>query len=152
MTFSLSYKSSAVPDFEWLASELEQPEPLLRAYASYRRSQFSQTVVRGVDPYQQSYAPLSSIYAAQKAKRYGSKAILSASGAMLRSYKVTVSRRQIEETVSADYAQFHQSGTSKMPQRLLLPDERGLPSKDQQKLIELADKYIDQQVGRMPKT
>lgn len=151
MTFSLSYKSTAVPDFEWLASELERPENLLRAFASYRRSQFSQTTARGVDPYGQAYAPLSAMYAQQKSKRYGSRAILSATGAMLRSYKVTVSGRQIEETVSADYAHYHQNGTSRLPQRLLLPDGRGLPSKDQQKLLDLTAQEIERQVNRMPR-
>jgi hypothetical protein len=151
MTFNLTYKASDSPDFDWLADELQQPEPMLRAFAAYRQSQFRQTVALGTDPYGVAYAPLSAMYAKQKARRYGNKAILSATGAMLRSYRVTVSGRSIEETVSADYAGYHQSGTSKMPKRAILPDERGLPAKDQQKLIELTSKYIDQQVGRMPR-
>lgn len=84
------------------------------------------------------WAPLSPRYAADKARRWGSKPILEASGAMKASLTGTGGRnisRQIggdtlEFGTSVPYARYHQTGTSRMPQRRILDltedDRRGL--------------------------
>lgn len=150
MSFSLNYRLSDQPDFGWLASRLERPESLLRAFANYRESQFQSTVAAGVDPYGNAYAPLSAMYAIQKSRRSGSRAILTATGAMIRSYRVQVSGSRMTETVEHP-AGYHQTGTSKMPKRTVLPDARGLPPKDEQTLIRLAIQQIDESIGQMPR-
>ena len=84
------------------------------------------------------WAPLSDRYAADKAERWGARPILVASGAMRDSLTGSGSgsvRREIggdslEFGTSVPYASYHQTGTSRMPQRRILDltedDRRGL--------------------------
>ena len=84
------------------------------------------------------WAPLSARYAADKAKRYGSRPILQASGDMIASLtgqgsgnvSRTVGGDTLEFGTSVPYATYHQTGTSRMPQRRILDltegDRRGL--------------------------
>lgn len=150
MAFEIEYSLSAIPDFDWLIGKIERPRELLQDFADYRRQRFNSTAARGVDPYDRPYASLSRLYAVQKAKRYGSRPILTATGGTIGSYQSDVSDRQIKETVDGGTAVYHQFGTSKMPKRQLLPGE-GLPPKDAQKMIELAMIYLEEQFQKMPR-
>lgn len=150
MSFEIEYSLSSIPDFDWLIDKIEKPRELLQEIADYRRQRFQATAARGIDPYDRPYASLSRMYALQKAARYGSRPILTATGGTIGSYKVDASDRQIKETVDGGTAGYHQFGTSKMPRRQLLPGE-GLPPKDTQKLIEITMIYLEEQFSRMPK-
>lgn len=66
------------------------------------------------------WSPLTPQYATQKAKRWGNAGILIASGAMKRSWKLETARDYFQVTNEAPYSIYHQDGTSKMPQRVLL--------------------------------
>ena len=144
---SYDYRADdAIGSLDSLARELDNPEPLLRGFASYRKSQFYQGLASGTDPYGASYSPLSSAYAVAKSARYGGRPVLTASGAMRGSYQSKVSGTNLIESVDSP-AGYHQTGTSKMAKRPVLPDDRGLPPKDQEKLLELAETYISRAIG-----
>lgn len=148
MSFDLDIRYSDFPDFQYLQDALDQPEPALRAYASYRRSQFNQMIALGQTPDGGSVAPLSQMYAIAKKKAgFGGKPIRVRTGATKASYKCEVVGNTVRESVSGEVAGYLQYGTSRMPARPLLP-EGSLPAKDQQKLIEIFVKYVKQAASR----
>jgi len=63
---------------------------------------------------------LSPAYEIQKAKKWGGGQILVASGEMKQSYSLQTSPNQMTISNSKFYAGYHQSGTSKMPRRVLM--------------------------------
>ena len=66
------------------------------------------------------WAPLSPKYEAQKAKRWGSTTILVASGRMKGSNTLMTTDTYLIVQNTTDYAIYHQQGTPKMPQRVLM--------------------------------
>lgn len=66
------------------------------------------------------WAQLSQPYEAWKRTAYPGRGILVRSGDMKRGYKYTAGRSEMKLWNPVDYAKFHQYGTSRMPQRLLL--------------------------------
>jgi phage gpG-like protein len=148
MTADIFYNFQADDNFSYLAQELARPTNVLRAFASYRKSAFAQSIALGRDPYGREYAPLSDRYRQWKERKYGRRVILSRSGAMLRSHRVRVEGDRIVESVNAPGI-YHQEGTKKMPRRMILPDaELGMPARDQEKLLGLFVKAIEQGARR----
>lgn len=131
---------TGLPDFSYLIKEVKNPDSTIRGFASYRRSQFAQNIAKGVDPYGNTYAPLTAAYLARKTKKYGQRPIMVANRKMVNSYKQLNTSNGFIETIDSPGG-FHQSGTRKMARRMLLP-ENNLPEADQEKLIELALKNL----------
>lgn len=76
------------------------------------------------DPYGQRWAPRRS-----ESRRSSGKQILVASGVLKGSINSKSSASQFSVGYSQQYGTYHQSGTSKMVQRMMVPDAgRGLPS------------------------
>lgn len=92
------------------------------------------------------WAPLSPIYAAWKAKRWGAKPILEASGRLQRSLTSTggenIERRPGKDTLEfgtiVPYASYHQTGTKTMPQRKILD----LTSNDRRATMKLLQRFL----------
>lgn len=70
--------------------------------------------------YGSAWAALSPTYAAQKLRRWGDTTILIASGKMKGSYESKTGPLSLLIQNTAPYAKYHQKGTRKMPQRLLM--------------------------------
>ncbi|MFC8008937.1 phage virion morphogenesis protein [Streptomyces cinereoruber] len=66
------------------------------------------------------WAPLSSAYAADKAQQYPGRPPLIRTGTMNRSFKHRAGRSTAEVWNDAWYFHFHQSGTRKMPARVMM--------------------------------
>ncbi|MGB3684956.1 MAG: phage virion morphogenesis protein [Ornithinimicrobium sp.] len=66
------------------------------------------------------WAPLSTQYAALKARQWPGRPPLIRSGQMLRSFKSTPSQQQVEIRNTAPYFDWHQDGTTKMPARVMM--------------------------------
>jgi len=92
------------------------------------------------------WAPLSERYAADKAKKYGSRPILQASGALIGSLVGGggghIERVQGNDTLefgsSIPYGTYHQTGTSRMPQRRILD----LTDGDRRSLMKLLQRHM----------
>jgi phage gpG-like protein len=90
------------------------------------------------------WAPLSPQYAIDKARKYGSQPILVASGAMRASLmggSGNISRQIPEGLVfgtDVSYARYHQTGTSRMPQRRILD----LTSDDRRAMMKLLQRHL----------
>lgn len=78
------------------------------------------------DPYGDSWAPLAQSTIQSKLSRGVVGSILVDSGEMLNSLHIVKSEDYASISISSP-AEFHQAGTSRMPQRLILPDVE-LPS------------------------
>lgn len=91
------------------------------------------------------WAPLSARYALDKARRFGSQPILVASGALRRSLmggSGQISQQEGNETLrfgtSVPYGVFHQTGTSRMPQRRILD----LTNDDRRTMMKLLQRHL----------
>jgi phage gpG-like protein len=93
--------------------EMSKTGDLVKAYLS-NQVYASQGTVLGAQ-----WAPLSAAYSAAKVKKYPGKGTLVASGEMMQSYYTVPTDLAVTIMAGVDYAQYHQTGTSKMPQRLL---------------------------------
>lgn len=75
------------------------------------------------------WAPLSPAYAARKAARYGHRPVLTASGRMAQAfsgdsmYHVRPSSLSVDGPEDVSYWRYHQTGTSRMPQRQIIPSD-----------------------------
>ena len=70
--------------------------------------------------YGESWAQLSPKYAIAKANKYRGKGILIASGAMQKAFSFQSSTNFLRVFNLTDYFKYHQLGTSKMPQRVVM--------------------------------
>lgn len=146
LTFELSYQwdgDDALSDLGYLAQEIERPQRLLQAWRSYRTARFNDQFARNELPDGGTPAPLSRMYAEYKSRKFGNKPIRVASGETRGSYKCALQGNQVVETVNSQAAPYLQSGTSKMPARPVLPTGN-LSSQDQNKLVDLAIKFLQQ--------
>jgi len=90
------------------------------------------------------WAPLSSRYAVDKARKYGSQPILVASGGMRQSLvggPGNISRQEqggLLFGTEVKFARYHQSGTSRMPQRRILD----LTDQDRRSIMKLLQRHL----------
>lgn len=147
---SIEYDYSGVPDFNYLISELQNPAGTLRQFQQYLYDKRTRDINAGVDPYGVPYTPLSPRYAAQKQRKYPNKPILVASGRMRSLHRISVNKNILRETYPAP-AVYHQSEKqprNKLPRRALVPDSRGLPEAEVDRLVELVTKAIERGVNQ----
>ena len=145
MSTEITYDYSANVDLQFLINELENPLPLVRAIAAYQKGQFRNNIALGLDAYGDRFTPLNSDYARSKIKAVGRRAILSYSGNMLSTYFQDISKNGVRAGFKSPIAGYHQKGSDRLPQRLLLPTEdRGLPTRDQEIYTNLTIKYLEQ--------
>jgi len=131
-------------DFKALSTELKNPTELLTELQTFRRSAFFANIASGLDASGKKVAPLSEPYRTNKKKKYGQRAIRVASGNMQASYDSVVSGNKLVESMSSEIAIFHQEGTSKMPQRKLLPESwSDLSAKEQKAIKNLLTDQVD---------
>lgn len=98
----------------------------------------------GVDPYGEPWAPL----APSTLERKRGPGILDETGAMRESIEVSpMAGAGIKVTVGTDYAQFHQTGTSRMPARKILPDESGLPDTWERAIEDAVDEAFERTIA-----
>lgn len=98
--------------FAALKSQIRDTSAVFAAVGAFADSSLQTTQSSGQDPYQETWAPLAT----------GSPSFLRDQGTLEASRAWESSRNRARVTFGAAYAQFHQSGTSKMPQRKLVPE------------------------------
>lgn len=151
----IDFNYSETIDFQALANELKQPKSLIKSIAAYDREMFKRHMLNGVDPYERPYTPLEIRYAQSKRKAVGQKPILERTGKLKRAYKQFMTLDGYRVIIDSEYAKYHQSDLprTKIPQRLLLPTEnKGLPVKFQNKMIELTLKYYELELYKARKS
>lgn len=111
--------------------------PLMSDIGTYVKGRLEQGFASESDPYGKAWSPLAASTLRQKV----GGSILTDKGAMRGSLTSIPSAQQVEVGVSAPYAKFHQRGTSKMPQRGMVPD-KGLPPRDVQPIESLVREYM----------
>jgi hypothetical protein len=112
-------------------NRIADPSDPLRAYGQHRERAYRRQAKLGIDPYQSAYRPLSSRYAREKARTWGSKPVLWASGRMNKSHKVTVRGSRVTESLQSPAVAHYKGVPSRnIPKRPPLPDSRGLPQSD----------------------
>jgi hypothetical protein len=129
-----------IPDFSYLLQELQNPTNTLRAFASYRASQFAQMMGLQQDYDGSPTAPLSDRYRIEKERAVGRKVIRSRTGKLRESHRVYVQGDRVIEEIRAPYA-VHVSA-----KRPILPGDEGLNARDQAKLLDLAITAIQRQI------
>lgn len=142
------YSSQGDLDFSGLLSELSNPTNALKAFGTYRTSQFRQSIALGQDYDGSPTAPLSERYRIQKEKAVGKKSIRVRTGQLVDSHRVEIRGNQMIESIAAPYARYIQDGTSRMSARPMMPGEGGLSGKDQEKLIELVLVDVQRSIRR----
>lgn len=98
--------------FSALQSQIRDTSAVFSAIGAFADSSLQTTQSAGQNPYQETWAALAT----------GSPSFLRDQGTLEASRAWESGRNQARVTFGASYAQFHQSGTSKMPQRKLVPD------------------------------
>lgn len=102
-----------------LESTIKDLSPPLKQFGNYYEKETEQQFKQEVDPDGIPWAALAPSTLAEKRRLGYPDTILTRTGKMRRSLKIRVSDRAFEVTVDFP-AQFHQRGTSKMPQRRIL--------------------------------
>ena len=93
------------------------------------------------DPYERKWADLSPSTKRQKRKRGGYQ-ILVDTGTLLNSFTVEAEKDSVRIGTAVPYAKYHQLGTEKMPQRMLLPDPERLPERNWESIREIIEEWL----------
>lgn len=120
-----------------LSSRVRNLDPPLRGFGNYLGRKTEQQFVQQEDPDGRPWADLAPSTLAQKRRQGYPDDILTRTGKMRRSFKAIASSRSLTITMSFP-AQFHQSGTRKMPQRRIL----GLNPERRDELRKLVRVYV----------
>lgn len=144
MPVTITIKVQNIPKFSELAEELKSPTELLIELQTFRRSAFFANIASGLDASGNKVAPLSKAYAVIKYKKHGKRPVRVAIGNTQATYDSDVIGNKLIESLDSDIAIFLQEGTSKMPQRKLLPESWDDLSARERKAIEsLLTKQVD---------
>lgn len=123
-----------------LEGDLSEFWPLLeRSTREWLTAQFDTEGRWGGDP----WAPLSGAYAARKARQHPGRGILVATGALRDAsirFTPVKTRDTFRAVIRSPIVQYHQSGTSRMPARPIIP--RRLPATALAELERLAADYV----------
>lgn len=110
---------SAIRALDQIVDELENPRDLFEDIGSFFEQQIEQRFEREIDPDGRAWEPLAELTVRQK----GHDKILVDSGRMRSSAGYFAGGDFVEIGIGADdsfYAQFHETGTEKMPRRAML--------------------------------
>lgn len=144
MPVVINIKVNNIPNYAGLSDALKHPTEMLNKLSQFRRSAFFANIATGIDASGNPVAPLSEPYRTYKERKYGKRAIRVASGKMQSTYDSVVSSDRLTESISSNYAQYHQQGTRKMPQRKLLPESwEDLSAKEQAAIERLLKEQLD---------
>lgn len=144
MSVTIKIKVENIPNFNKLYEELKNPTALLKDLQTFRRNAFYAKIASGQDATGKPVAKLSEPYAKIKKKRWGKRSIRVASGKMQASYDSEVIGNKLIESIDSPIAIYHQEGTSKMPQRKLLPESwEELNQKEKTAIMKLLKESLD---------
>lgn len=118
--------------FEEIINAIEDTEPLFQAIAQMADRKLQDTQSAGQNPYGATWEPL----------KTGEPSFLRKTNDLESSRNWESSRKSAKIGFGAHYAKFHQSGTSKMPRRRLVPDE-GLPGDWEDEVNDLAEEWTN---------
>ena len=90
------------------------------------------------------WSRLSPSYAKVKARKYPGKGILEATGKMRRSFKTSVGKTRAVLSNSSPIFKYHQLGTRKMPQRVVLYIDR----KREEKVLDMFQKEANKVINK----
>lgn len=96
---------------------------------------------RQTDPYGKKWADLSPATIADKVKKGYPLTILTRTKKMRSSAKIIVSSKSVQILLDSP-AEYHQSGTRKMPKRQILPEGK-LSTTDERNIKDIAVNYLD---------
>jgi phage virion morphogenesis protein len=118
--------------FEELINAIEDTQPLFQAIGQMADRRLQDTQSAGQDPYGRTWEPLAT----------GEPSFLRQTGDLENSRNWEAGQGYARIGFGAHYAKFHQTGTSKMPRRRLVPD-RGLPGDWDQEISDLAEEWAN---------
>jgi hypothetical protein len=143
MRFKIRQESSAVTTaIQKLGSRATNLSPALNEFAKYRRSRHFTTLNREVSPYDEPHAPLKPATIERKQKKGADLRILHETLRLRNSFEVQVRRKSMTWSYGAPYAKYHVSGTSRLPKRSPIEDERGLARRDATRLTRIVINHI----------
>ena len=120
-----------------LAQMSKVPSRAATAAVTEIQSHVNAQFAGGFDPYGNAWAGHSSATVA----RWGEHPVLDLSGDLAGGVTVAPTRGSgIKVSVDAPYGVFHQIGTSNMPARVILPDNRGLPDQWRRSIADACEK------------
>jgi len=125
---------NAIQVLDSTAIELRNVQSFLRKAALYQERSTKLNFAKQSDPDGNKWASLSAN--TLKTKRSG--AILRETSALMGSISSTISGDVAIVTASQSYGIFHQTGTSKMPQRQFL----GISDRDRQEIMKIAEREL----------
>jgi len=105
-------------EVKWVNGRIKNVIPPLALFAKKKAADIQKQFDTGTDPEGRPWAPLSPKTVALK--KQNKDKILTHYGPMRKSIKVEVVQEGLRLTAGVPYAKFHQSGTSRMPKRLIL--------------------------------
>lgn len=127
--------------FKKLGGKLSQPQQFLNDVGQYFLDKAENSFRKEIDPYGRKWQPLSSATIDQKQRLGYPLKILTRTGTMRSSVRYQVKRKSVQIVIDFP-AQFHQTGTRKMPKRQILPENR-LSRTDERSIVDLGIEYLE---------
>lgn len=145
MEMKVTIEKDASEDLQRLGLSLENFPAELRETGDFLREYTMEDVFTSAGAaIGESWPDLSSDYYAQKLKRFGFRPILVASGAMRKAFSYTSDNTQMVLGNPTPYFVFHQMGTRKMPQRMMLK----LTESNQDKIDNIFQRGIEAKIAQ----
>jgi len=134
MAFSVKISGNAIEVLDGVIEKVSNPTPFLKQAALYQERSTRMNFAKQSDPDGAGWAALSS--STLRTKRSG--AILRETSALVGSISSSVGGNVATITAGQSYGIFHQTGTSKMPQRKFL----GFGDRDRTQIMKIAEDYF----------
>jgi phage virion morphogenesis protein len=134
MAIDVRISGNAIQVINATRVKMEKLTPFLRKAAMYQERSTKLNFAKQSDPDGNKWASLSAI--TLKTKKSG--AILRETSALISSISSTIADKSAIVTANQAYGIFHQTGTSKMPQRQFL----GISDRDKEKIMQIAQKLL----------
>jgi phage virion morphogenesis protein len=125
-----------------LERQLNDLTPAFKAIGEYYLRRTDDGFRSETNPYGQPWAPLAASTLKQKARKNRIPKTLQSRGIMRASTSYQATSRSVLIGFATNYAQYHQFGTKKMAQRMLLPSN-GLPQQDQNAITDILANLLD---------
>jgi phage gpG-like protein len=104
-----------------IKDKLKNKEYALKKVSEYLKDFYSKDVFASEGSvYGTRWAALAPSTAAEKSRSYPGRGILERTGELKRSFRFTTSKDALQISNPVLYARYHQTGTSRMPQRVIL--------------------------------
>lgn len=129
-------------DLRKLGVKLTNQSDAMQEVGQYFQRRVEEGFRKEVDPYNKRWAKLSPATIADKQRRGYPLKILTRTRRMRSGVRIIINKKSIRITVPFP-SEFHQSGTRKMPQRKIIPDQGRLSKTDERNIKDIFIDYLD---------